>query len=81
MLESLNHIKVGLSTYVGRDSCIRFTSYFFLFLYGLITEFNLKNKVNVLLYKNYFLCFKIMIKHLGILKVLQFKKLSFFDFL
>lgn len=37
----MNQIVAGLGTFVGRDSCIRVTSYFALFLYGILTEFDL----------------------------------------
>lgn len=44
----MKNIVNGLGTFVGRDSCVRVTSYFALFLYGLLTEFDLKSEVIII---------------------------------
>lgn len=37
-MSRIEKILAGLATYNGRDACIRVTSYFFLFLYGLLSD-------------------------------------------
>ena len=48
----LENINDGLKTYSGRDACIRFVAYFFLFLYGLLKQVEEFKKI--LFYKNSF---------------------------
>lgn len=42
-MSRIERILTGLASYNGRDACIRVTSYFFLFLYGLLADLEQKN--------------------------------------
>lgn len=45
-MSRIESILNGLASYNGRDSCIRVTSYFFLFLHGLLADLDEKNSKN-----------------------------------